>query len=284
MGNCYVDYCKDAVEHDSDFCKAHKKAYLAAQSAEGESFDYRIWAQAQTDLLLDVCPTPLALAAEICRRVKAVEVPDLHYAAGEPLRVVEPSAGEGVFVRAARALWPSSQITAIEIRKEMEQTLLDAGADFVYAEDVLRPGGVNQFNADLIIGNPPFAQAEEHITSLLARMKTGSHLAFLLRLGFYGAKARLAFWKANPEKYFMPITPRPGFKLNGKGKLGTDSQEYGVFIWEKGYTGPAMRLPHLVWDNGKRKGGGRKKVEAPELDAAEPFDTGTGTYIAPDLE
>lgn len=284
--SCQVPYCPD-VAPENGLCKAHLKVWEKALILFGDDA-YAAWLKAQSDELLDVCPTPAALAAEICRRVESNVIgahahSDFEHA---PFRVLEPSAGDGAFVRAARATWPQAHISAIEIRPEAEQALLDAGADDVSIGDMKALTMAGARGADLVIGNPPFGVAEEHIRHLLGNMKTGSALAFILRLGFYESKERLPFWQTFPESYFMPIVPRPSYKLNKKGEPGTDSQAYGVFIWQKRddsvvFGAPPIRLPHLVWDNGKRKGRCKKKEQG-ERGAVEATN-GSGED-APELE
>jgi hypothetical protein len=232
----------------------------------------------------EICPTPPALAIEICKRV-ALAHGDLDKKMHYP-RILEPSAGDGAFVSACRAVWPTSQVVAVEPRAECRDTLLAAGACHVntYALEAwleLGVGAETVRDADLVIGNPPFTKAEAHIRLLLGLMKPGAILAFLLRTGFYESLKRLDFWRTFPEQSFSPIVPRPGFKLNGKGKKGTDSQSYGLFVWRAGATNlggdtplVSHRLPHIVWkttddeDRKQRKPRGKKKE--PKVEAVVP--------------
>lgn len=262
--SCFVAYCTrpgNDPESSEGLCKKHLHRWKKDHEPAGEAL--KAWLQIQSDLELDVCPTPAALALEICDRLARMIEPT-------PTHILEPSAGDGAFVRAIRATWPDAEIAAIEIQEKNRSKLLTAGANHVITGDLVAFNGTGPEQVDLIVGNPPFAVAEEHIRYLLSHMQEDAVLAFLLRVGFYGSKERLPFWSEHPERCFVPITPRPGFKLNKDGKPGTDSQEYGLFVWQKGWTGAPTRLPHIIWENGKRRGGGkRKKEEAPELDAPE---------------
>jgi len=193
---------------------------------------------------LDICLTPAELAAAICTQLAQDGV--------TPRGILEPSAGEGAFIRAAYGAWPGSRVVAIEIRPECAPLLSSANAAAVVTSDLLtwldtESGRRTTNAADLVLGNPPFSQAEKHIRALFGAMKPGAHLAFLLRTGFYESLQRLPFWRDFPEKTFSPIVPRPSFKQNKHGRSGTDSQSYGLFVWQVGGDGAPRRTPHLVW-------------------------------------
>jgi hypothetical protein len=97
---------------------------------------------------------------------------------------------------------------------------------------------------DLIIGNPPYFLAEEHVA--LAR-ETAPWVAFLLRLSFLGSQERgRTLWSLPGLRWLIPISRRPSFTGGG-----SDASEYAVFVWERGFTGNAVVLPHLQWSEGK---------------------------------
>jgi hypothetical protein len=185
---------------------------------------------------LDFYATPDALALAICQ----------HVATGiaTPRAVVEPSAGRGAFVRAIRATWPDSKVMAVEIDPENLSALWDPRLDVV-VDDWARfatAAAESLAPPDLIIGNPPYRQAQEHVEAGLRWLRPGGSLAFLLRINFLGSTSRVDFWNRAGLASVTPITPRPSF-TNG----GTDGTEYAVFVWTKGHTGPARLCPPLVW-------------------------------------
>jgi hypothetical protein len=214
----------------------------------------------------EICPTPEPLAFEICRRIHEV------LGAFSPQRILEPSAGDGPFVKAARHFWPNAEIIAVEPRGVCREKLFDAGANQVYSE-YLDPKQIEEIDPNLVIGNPPYSQAENHIRMIL---NFGSHLdlAFLLKLSFYESKERLDFWQKYPELWMAPIVPRPGFKLNKQGKKGTDSQAYGLFCWVAGVEDETVpiRRPHIVWEPPKSRRGRRKKKEETPAASLPPPD------------
>lgn len=193
-------------------------------------------------------PDPLALA--ICRRLRA-EI-------GPVGRIVEPSAGAGAFVRAARATWPDASIRAIEPNggAAAASRLADAGADEVATMRWEDPrvlgapvGPVHlPWTPGLILGNPPFLLAEEHIRIALRLLPEGGHLAFLLRASMLATRARVAgLWRELPPRYVWHVAPRPSFTQGG-----TDGAEYAVVVWRKGWSG-AYEGGWLEWTPEKRR-------------------------------
>lgn len=209
----------------------------------------------------DAYITPDELALAICGRMKALA----------PVRILEPAAGDGAFIRAARAVWSESSIAALDIRESCREACEAAGAAFTALDFASATGLIH--GADLIIGNPPFTSAEAFVRQALSKMHDGAWLAFILRVGFYGAPRHEDFWPRYPERYFAPIAPRPSFTSNGK----VDSQEYALFIWQKLADGVQQpkpeRLKHVVWKKPLRERKPRSprvleqaKGEAPELE------------------
>ncbi len=195
----------------------------------------------------DAYYTPDALALAITARLRETIGPvDL---------IVEPSAGGGAFVRAALKAWPSTPIVGIEPNATnagisgavslLAATWEDAGA---FVRDNL---GAARFLAEvdgrepsvLILGNPPFLLAEEHVRIALDRLGHGDaeepkprHLCFLLRASFLAGAARSKglHMTTGGLRYVWHVAGRPSFTGNGK----TDGAEYCVCTWQAGYRGP----------------------------------------------
>ena len=190
----------------------------------------------------DFYPTPDPLALACCKEAREL----LYW----PEIIVEPSAGSGAFVRAAQAIWPKVHIISVEIRPEANAPLSDLEAGAVYTVDFLEfleHAGLDKYKS-LVIGNPPYSLAQEHIMACLDYLSPGSHIAFLLKLGFLGTKQRAnLLWKQGQCKYLCPILGRPSFV-----KGSCDVNEYGLFIWEVGYDGPmTIKFPHIRWKGTK---------------------------------
>lgn len=149
--------------------------------------------------------------------------------------ILEPSAGDGSFVEAARSAWPHARITAIEPNR-----VGAASPNVRQVHATFETWCAKSHEVDLVIGNPPYMLAEEHVA--LAR-QTGTWVAFLLRLSFLGSQARAkTVWASPGLRWLIPISRRPSFTGGG-----SDASEYAVFVWQRGFTGNAEILPHLQW-------------------------------------
>lgn len=84
---------------------------------------------------------------------------------------------------------------------------------------------------DIIITNPPFNIAREIIEKALDDVKDGGYVIMLLRLNFFGSKARRDMWEKQMPKYSFIHSKRLGFTDDGK----TDSIEYQHLVYQKGH-------------------------------------------------
>lgn len=183
--------------------------------------------------------TPLKLAQAICIDLaKVIPVPKF---------IIEPSAGLGRFVLAARETWAQADITAVELREECEEPLKTMGATRI-CMGLWETVDLTQVPApDLIVGNPPYENAQEHLELALDRLAPGGYVAFLLRMAFLNSQARVrTLWDLQKGfRFLMPLAQRPSFTGDGK----SEHSEYAVYAFQKGYTGNAAILPHL-WVEG----------------------------------
>jgi SAM-dependent methyltransferase len=170
-------------------------------------------------------PDALALA---CARAVADIVP-------QPFRILEPGCGGGAFLRAAAKTWPSRrQLVGIDLVPAC------IGPGFVHQSDLFTMGANGCW--DLIIGNPDFAIAEKTVRHCLSILPSGGHLAFLLRISFLASQARVALYREHPLFAFWPIAGRPSFTSGG-----SDTSEYGLFLWRKGAAAPGLMMQPLEW-------------------------------------
>lgn len=91
---------------------------------------------------------------------------------------------------------------------------------------------------DVIITNPPFNISLDIIKKALDDVKDNGYVIMLLRLNYFGSKARKPFWKNIMAKYTFVHSKRIGFTDNGK----TDSIEYMHLVFQKGYRENCTRL------------------------------------------
>lgn len=91
---------------------------------------------------------------------------------------------------------------------------------------------------DVIITNPPFNISLDIIKKALDDVKDNGYVIMLLRLNYFGSKARKPFWEDIMAKYTFVHSKRIGFTDNGK----TDSIEYMHLVFQKGYNENCTRL------------------------------------------
>lgn len=147
-------------------------------------------------------------------------------------RVLEPSVGGGAWVMAVAQAAPSADIIGMDLNPEAAG--LDACTVQMRGKDFLAFSG----RYDLVIGNPPFSDAQAHVEHAL---ELGHTVAFLLRLAFLEGAKRRAFWAEHPAARVGVLTSRPSFTGGG-----TDSAAYGFFVWHRGFVG-STTLHHIDW-------------------------------------
>ncbi len=133
-------------------------------------------------------PTPAELAAEI---VRGLEV------ATDPMFILEPSAGAGAIVAAARARWPRARITAVEL-DPLNAAMLEGACAVVAEADFLAVDFGGQL-FDVILMNPPFSVDcdsvawETHLRRAFSLLAPGGVLACVAPRGTWedSSKKRL---------------------------------------------------------------------------------------------
>jgi hypothetical protein len=182
----------------------------------------------------DAYDTPEALALA-CVEWCVKNLPDPTDPAQGPGFILEPCAGKGPFVKAARNTWPDAKIVAIDIRPECQAPNVEAGAIFA-CFDSTHLSTATIAAADLIISNFPFKIADELVRRFWAYMKDGAVMASILSVTFLGSKDRWeeeppGLFKIAPLSYVVPIVPRPDFGIT------SPKFEAGLFVWVKGDAG-----------------------------------------------
>lgn len=164
--------------------------------------------------------------------------------------VLEPSVGAGAWVRAVRdvsdVLMVSGKrahpihITGLDLDPQAAGLAMqqEPGAPLNVAcneamETIYMAAALGGQRWDLVIGNPPYSDAQEHVEMAL---EMGQSVAFLLRLAFLESAKRQAFWREFPAASIGTLVSRPSFTGNGK----SDSAAYAFFLWHRGYRGPTI--------------------------------------------
>lgn len=171
--------------------------------------------------------------------------PDLAYACAALLevapgmRALEPSAGEGSFVQGLHRAH-GLVATAVDRRRAVQASLkrclgdeLEVPTRITRFEDIVEPE-----TFDLVLGNPPYKKAQEHIEHAMYLLRPMGILGFLLRLNFLSSKGRFSFFQRLPPWRVYVLVDRPDFTGEGG-----DATEYAFFVWRKGLVG----APRLDW-------------------------------------
>ena len=159
---------------------------------------------------------------------------------------LEPHSGHGAFVRALRAHGAGRIVTCD----------VDPGAvrgDFHHEGLFEELQTVERF--DLIVGNPPFSDAERQIEKALTLLKSCGLLAFLLPLQFWGSSGRAEWWSRNIPGRVQVVRPRPSFT-----GTGSDFREIALWTWDAEDTRTGRMRPtldHLDWNKAARPRGAR---------------------------
>lgn len=138
--------------------------------------------------------------------------------------ILEPSAGNGNFLKVIKDLGYKNNITACELRQE-EYNNLNTYANDIYIGDFLTYKPNKSFKT--IIGNPPYSLAMEFINHCFKIADKDTEIIMLLRTAFLESKKRYGFWLQHPVNGLYVLSQRPSFLGNGK----SDATCYSFFIW-----------------------------------------------------
>ncbi|WP_137743416.1 hypothetical protein [Robertmurraya siralis] len=148
--------------------------------------------------------------------------------------ILEPSAGNGNFIRSIRNNGYINNVIANELRTEEINNLLNSGANIVtnmdYLSDEFEIPNIDNKKVETVIGNPPFSLAKEFLEVTFNRFPN-AEIIMLLRLAFLESKKRYDFWKKHPVSKLYVLSERPSF--TGR---GTDATAYCFMVWNKSST------------------------------------------------
>lgn len=178
--------------------------------------------------VLDRYYTPDALALACVRTLPKWIVPPV---------VIEPSVGGGAFVRAIYESFPGAITIGVDVDEDA------AGLRDVHTRMVMDfQSVILRAPVDLVVGNPPYRNAEEHVRQALSMVHVHGRVGFVLRLAFLESMKRRPFWREFAPEAVSVITPRPSFTQGG-----TDSAAYAWFVWRRHNETCSRHAPRLGW-------------------------------------
>lgn len=158
-------------------------------------------------------------------------------------RLVDPSAGSGQTVRGADMA--GLYLEGLDLRDRNAGDKVASGHDFFAAD---WPGGI----CTSIISNPPYGAVKGAALRLeerfleLALGRTTDRVALFLRAGWLHSAVRLKWLRSTPLARVYAVVPRPscppGVALADGAKAEGGKTDYSWFVWQHGWTGPALML------------------------------------------
>lgn len=166
------------------------------------------------------------------------------------VQVLDPGCGDAVWSQSAYYHFTSPSpyfrrpyIHAVDLEPQAEST-----DEFtIYRHNFLDwEFAGKQYN--VVIGNPPYSLAEEFIRKSLSLVEDRGYVYFLLQLNFLGSQRRQAgLFSEHPLKELVVLGRRPSFFSVDNKTNSTDTLNYAMFLWQKGYRGKPV-LSWLDWN------------------------------------
>jgi len=148
--------------------------------------------------------------------------------------ILDAGAGDGAITRVVAAAFPESSVKGIEL----DRKLVDAASlPILFEGDFFFEGREWESEVDAIVMNPPFSQAREFVERALSVVEERDGVVVaLLRLAWMAGKSRAPFHREHPSDVYV-LPRRPSFT-----GVGTDSADYGWFVWRHGQIGGRWRV------------------------------------------
>lgn len=137
---------------------------------------------------------------------------------------VEPGAGNGAIIRTVNGRRTDVHWLAVEVRDEERPTLEDCASEVIVDDFLTFDLEGRRDEPAAVVGNPPYALAQEFIERALD-LYPGAWHAYLLRLPFAASAERAPFMRRHPPSVYV-LPDRPSFRSNG-----SDNTDYAWFLW-----------------------------------------------------
>lgn len=183
----------------------------------------------------DSYPTELPLV--VASIAEAIDINTIN-----PVTVLDPGAGEGVWGRAAKLLLPNSEVSGVEIQDYFKPE----GFDYWFVMDYLDFVPVYTPKFDFICGNPPFGgfekppKWEQFLHKSWSLLAPGGTIVFLLKVEVStGLRRQRKLWSQLPPYMCLPCCPRPSHT----GDRNTNKNDLALWIWKKDHRGQPIGTP-----------------------------------------
>lgn len=189
----------------------------------------------------DAYYTPLRHALAICRWL-ALRIP-------APRTILEPAAGGGNWVTAARQVWPKARIDRWDIDPDAWGLCEDLRPDEHAEQGDFRELAARAADAgktwDLVLGNPPYTGDLRGWVQLSMALAVHG-VGYLLLDSFTGAAARIPWFTGEGRpRTICKTLPRPTWE--GPGKRGSPAKQDSVTILWPGQDGPRPTRTDYEW-------------------------------------
>lgn len=150
--------------------------------------------------------------------------------------VLEPSVGGGAWVRALSQHYPKVGVHGVDVDKEAAGFALCERSYRMSLEDFVEQHPDAKGEYQLVIGNTPYRQAEEHVRLCLSLVEEGGHVVLVLREGFLGSLGRMRGLFAEHLPRWIVQLGRvpfegPGMAAN-PGAVGVHN--HVAIVWQRG--------------------------------------------------
>ena len=178
----------------------------------------------------DAYVTPHALADAAVVYLVQNWLPDAAYR--DPDSILDTGAGTGVWGAAWRNYTNAGYLRGIEVRELSKPNDYD---DWVVADFLeWQPDSMRY---SIILGNPPFSQAEAFIHQSLGLLSPQGVLLYLLPSGFqHGERLGRGLFAETPPTEVVSLCQRPNFAGMGNQNVN----DYILLIWTGKYDGPSL--------------------------------------------
>lgn len=146
-----------------------------------------------------------------------------------PRRILDPSAGAGVFGQVFRQVWPEAKTVGVEPKREEAWFLSCNYDEYLIDEFEGAEGALYRHDFDLVMTNPPFHSWEAFIPTALSLVRQGGLVCFL-GLTSWGSRS------TSGAELFEHYTPIAQFRISGAVSYrpkGSDMRDYCWWVFRR---------------------------------------------------